>query len=112
MKNILTLILIMVSFFKVEFVYTGEPIRPIYGTPVAVRYDTERREWIDKTPGWDMVSVLADLKAGAKKHSLPIRIPEKKEIKIKEKKINREEKKTEKPAEEKKEIEVNKEEKK
>ena len=36
----------------------------------------------------------------------------KKEIKIKEKKINREEKKTEKPAEEKKEIEVNKEEKK
>ena len=35
-----------------------------------------------------------------------------KEIKIKEKKINREEKKTEKPAEEKKEIEVNKEEKK
>ena len=83
MKNILTLILIMVSFFKVEFVYTGEPIRPIYGTPVAVRYDTERREWIDKTPGWDMVSVLADLKAGAKKHSLPIRIPEKKEIKIK-----------------------------
>jgi radical SAM superfamily enzyme YgiQ (UPF0313 family) len=83
MRNILVLTLIAVSFFKVELIYSGKPAWPIYGMPAAVHYDPVRHEFVDKTPSWDMINVLKDLREGRKKHSLPVRIPEKKEIRVK-----------------------------
>lgn len=83
MRAILTVLLVAISFFRVDIVYTGQPDGFLWGDPKWIKYDPGAHVWINENTALEGIFRAMDRQLGYRKHTLPERVPEKKEVEIK-----------------------------
>ena len=82
MRAILTVLLVAISLFRVDIVYTGKPDGFLWGDPKWIKYDPDAHVWINENTALEGIFRAMDRKLGYRKHTLPERVPEKKEVEI------------------------------
>lgn len=85
MKAILCAALAAVSLFRVDIVWTGQPEYEygLWGDSKWIDYDPVQHVWINKNYELEAIFKAMDRQLGYRKHSLPQRVPERKEIHVK-----------------------------
>lgn len=83
MKAILSVILVMISFLKIDINYTGQPMWALWGNSEHISYDPDAHVWINENTALERIYQLIDQQLGYRKHTLPERVPEKMEVEIK-----------------------------
>lgn len=83
MKAILGIMLVAISMFKIDIVYTGQPMWMLWGNPDYIRYDSDSHVWVNENPARENIFRAMDKYDGTKKYTLPERVPEKKRVEIK-----------------------------
>lgn len=82
MKTVVSIVLLAMSFVRVDVAYTGEPLWILWGNPQNIRYDAENHEWVNNNPARENVFRAMDAYDGVRHHTLPERVPERQETTI------------------------------
>src|SRR3990167_5447542 len=82
MKAFVGIVLVFASFFQIDVMYTGQPLWLLWGNSEYIRYDSEAHVWMNHNPEIETLFRVLDLYDRVQKHTLPERVPEKKEVKI------------------------------
>lgn len=82
MKQMICMLLLIASFFQIECAYTGEALWLLWGNPARIHYDADAHVWINENPALETSLRLEDLQNNERKYTLPQRVPEKREIRM------------------------------
>jgi radical SAM superfamily enzyme YgiQ (UPF0313 family) len=82
-KHVWCLVLVAVSVFKVDIVYTGEPAWLLWGNPQNISYDPVSHTWINRNPAYENIFREMSRSKGYEHITQPERVPEKKKAEIK-----------------------------
>lgn len=75
-RIIVALLLVALSTFEVNVIYTGKPKWTLWGNPANIHYDARSHAWINDNPKHEYIFYVMDSQDGRKKYTLPERVPE------------------------------------